>query len=102
MGSVVVVVFSASADALFCPAAEAAGCAEVAAACAVVEVAESGDAELSACDRDRDIAPRPAKTMATAINTMASARSGSPPGAGFWLLTVATLTVRASERADHT
>ncbi|BDU08960.1 hypothetical protein FMUBM48_52230 [Nocardia cyriacigeorgica] len=32
---------------------------------------------------DNDIAPSPAKTMASAISTIASARSGIPPEVGF-------------------
>ncbi|MGY2060507.1 hypothetical protein ACW9HQ_37065, partial [Nocardia gipuzkoensis] len=43
--------------------------------------------ELSEPDFDSDIAPRPANTMASAINTIASARSGGPPEGGFGLLT---------------
>ena len=36
----------------------------------------------SASELDNDIAPRPAKTMASAINTIASARRGGPPEVG--------------------
>jgi hypothetical protein len=39
--------------------------------------------EVSESEFDNDIAPRPAKTIASAINTIASARNGGPPEVGF-------------------
>jgi hypothetical protein len=58
--------------------------AEVAGTCgAAVAVSDSPVPEASASEFDSDIAPRPAKTMANAINTIASARSGGPPEVGF-------------------
>jgi hypothetical protein len=39
--------------------------------------------EVLESEFDIDIAPRPAKTIASAINTIASARNGGPPVVGF-------------------
>ncbi|WP_342215309.1 hypothetical protein [Nocardia asiatica] len=41
------------------------------------------EASVSASEFDSDIAPRPAKTMANAISTIARARNGGPPEVGF-------------------
>lgn len=60
---------------------EDAAVAEVAvvAAAAVLVVLDGAADSESASDFDSDMAPRPAKTMASAINTIASARRGGPP-----------------------
>jgi hypothetical protein len=54
-------------------------------AAVALEVGDSlvPEASLSASELDNDIAPRPAKTMANAISTIARARNGGPPEVGF-------------------
>ncbi|BDT93759.1 hypothetical protein IFM12275_37350 [Nocardia sputorum] len=54
-------------------------------AAVALEVGESlvPEASVSASELDSDIAPRPAKTMANAISTIARARNGGPPEVGF-------------------
>lgn len=55
----------------------------VVAAARLVVLEVSPAPEVSESELDNDIAPSPAKTMASAINTIASARNGGPPEVGF-------------------
>ncbi|MBF6247280.1 hypothetical protein IU471_27435, partial [Nocardia elegans] len=49
---------------------------------AALVVVGAADSSPSESELDIDIAPRPANTMASAINTIASARNGGPPEVG--------------------
>ncbi|MFD8243606.1 hypothetical protein [Nocardia sp. NPDC059691] len=64
------------------------GAVVLAGTCGAALALEVGDAlvpeaSVSASELDSDIAPRPAKTMANAISTIARARNGGPPEVGF-------------------
>ncbi|WP_324198061.1 hypothetical protein [Nocardia beijingensis] len=83
VGAAVVDVTAADED-----AADALGAVVLAGTCGAAVALEVGEslvpeASVSASEFDSDIAPRPAKTMANAISTIARARNGGPPEVGF-------------------